>query len=45
MLEVIVIIGILFLLYLLLRPNRERYVRRITKSYNSQRYGKERELY
>ena len=45
MLEAIVIIGLLVLLFILFRPQRDRYVRRITKSYNGQRYGKERELY
>jgi hypothetical protein len=45
MLEAIVIIGILLLLFILFRPYRDPYVRRTTKSYNGQRYGKERELY
>ena len=45
MLEAIVIISLLALLFILFRPRRDRYVRRVTKSYNGQRYGKDRELY
>lgn len=45
MLEAIVVVGILLLLLILFRPRRDPYVRRVTKSYNGQRYGKERELY
>ncbi len=45
MLEAIVIISFLVILGILLYPRRSPYVRRVTKSYNGQRYGKERELY
>lgn len=45
MLEAIIIISGLALLFILFRPHRDPYVRRVTKSYNGQRYGKERELY
>jgi hypothetical protein len=45
LLKLIIILGILYLLYLLLRPYRDPYVRRTTKSYNGRPYGKERELY
>lgn len=45
MLEAIIIIGLLILLIILFYPRRDPYVRRVTKSYNGQRYGKERELY
>ena len=45
MLEAIIIIGLLTILLILFYPRRYPYVRRVTKSYNGQRYGKERELY
>lgn len=45
MLEAIIIISGLALLGILFYPRRDRYVRRVTKSYNGQHYGKERELY
>lgn len=45
MLEAIIMIGLLTLLIILFYPRRDPYVRRVTKSYNGQRYGKERELY
>lgn len=44
MLEAI-IISLLALLFILFRPQRDPYVRRVTKSYNGQHYGKDRELY
>ncbi|MBX3055896.1 MAG: hypothetical protein KF770_05425 [Anaerolineae bacterium] len=45
MLEAIIIIGLLIILAVLFWPRRSPYIRRVTKSYNGQRYGKERELY
>jgi len=45
MLEAIIILAVLFLLAILFWPRRSPYVRRVTKSYNGQHYGKERELY
>lgn len=46
MLEAIIIIGLLtIILAILFWPRRSPYVRRVTKSYNGQHYGKDRELY
>jgi hypothetical protein len=45
MLEAIVIISLLTILFILFHPRRSPYVRRITKSYNGQHYGKGRELH
>lgn len=45
MLEAIVIISLLTILFILFRSHRDPYVRRVTKSYNGQPYGTERELY
>jgi len=45
MLEAILLICLLAILAILFYPRRDPYVRRITKSYNGQHYGKDRELY
>ena len=45
MLEAIIILALLFILAILFWPRRSPYVRRVTKSFNGQHYGKERELY
>lgn len=45
LLKVIMVIGILYLLYLMFRPMPKSSVRRTTKSYNGRPYGKEREPY
>jgi hypothetical protein len=44
MLEAILIIGLLTILLILFYPRRNPFVRRVTKSYNGQHYGKDREL-
>ncbi|MCZ7673902.1 MAG: hypothetical protein M5U34_45640 [Chloroflexi bacterium] len=45
MLIAIFIICVLIILIILFYPRRDPYVRRVTKSYNGQHYGKDRELY
>ncbi|WP_420640473.1 hypothetical protein [Candidatus Leptofilum sp.] len=45
MLEAIVIICGLLIVGILFYPRRSPYVRRVTRSYNGQHYGKGRELY
>lgn len=46
MLETIVLVCLGVILAILFWPRRSSpYVRRVTKSYNGQHYGKERELY
>lgn len=45
MLEAIIIISFLVILGILFYPRRSPYVQRVTKSFNGQHYGKERELY
>ena len=45
MLEAIVIICALLVVGILFFPRRSPYVRRVTRSYNGQHYGKGRELY
>ena len=45
MLEAIIVIGLLIILTVLFWPRRSPHVRRVTKSYNGQQYGKDRELY
>ena len=45
MLETIVIICALLIVGILFYPRQSPYVRRVTRSYNGQHYGKRRELY
>lgn len=45
MLEMIVIMCGLLIVGILFYPRRSPYVRRVTRSYNGQHYGKGRELY
>ncbi len=45
LLILLLLIFLFFLLTLFFWPRRSPYVRRVTKSYNGQRYGKDRELY
>lgn len=45
MLVAILVVCPLLLLIILFRPRRSPYVRRVTRSYNGQHYGKGRELY
>lgn len=45
MLEAILIACPLLLLIILFRPRRSPYVRRVTRSYNGQHYGRDKEPY
>jgi len=45
MLEAIVVFSALTILVILFYPRRSPYVRRITRTYNGQHYGREREMY
>ena len=46
MIEVAIMVGLLLaLLAIVFWPRRSPYVRRVTKSYNGQHRGKDRELY
>ncbi|MCL4266120.1 MAG: hypothetical protein KJ069_23120 [Anaerolineae bacterium] len=45
MLAVVILVSLVSIALILFWPRRSKYVRRVTKSYNGQRYGKERELY
>lgn len=45
MLEAVVVISLLTILFILFYPRRSPYVRRTTRSYNGQHYGRERETY
>lgn len=45
MLVAILLVSLFSIVLLLFWPRRSQYVRRVTKSYNGQRYGKAQELY
>lgn len=45
MLAAIILVSLLSIALILCWPRRRKYARRVTKSYNGQPYGKERELY